>query len=191
MNRDTYFIADTHIGFGSRRVVSIRGFGYNWERHEEAVIQGINRVITSKKTLYILGDVGSSNDYDHLKKFLAQLNTRKIILLIGNHDNVKFFKRLKDEHVIVDFNKFYELKYNKTHITLSHYPLFEWPHFFDNGIHLYGHTHATLEVGWRSLDVGIDSIGYTPVSLTELLTRMNSVNNVDKYRNKVFLDKRY
>lgn len=191
MDKETYFIADTHIGFGSRRTVSQRGFGCNWERHEEEVIKGINRVIDFKKTLYILGDVGSSDDYQRLKYFFERLKTKRIFLLLGNHDNEQFFYRLRKENVILGFDKMYNLKYNKTHFVLCHYPLFEWEHFYSNGIHLYGHVHNNLSVGWRSMDVGIDNIGYTPISVTEVLEQMAYINNVNTYRNKIFLDKRY
>lgn len=191
MNKDTYFIADTHIGFGSRRTVSQRGFKCDWERHEKEVVNGINRVIDSKKTLYILGDIGSSKDYQGLKSFLEQLNTKRIFLLLGNHDNEQFFYRLYKENVILGFDKMYSLKYNKVHFILCHYPLFEWEQFFNNSIHLYGHVHNNVTIGWRSLDVGIDNIGYTPISVTEVLERMNNISNVNAYKNKVFLGKKY
>lgn len=191
MDCNTYFIADTHIGFGSRRSVASRGFGSNWLRHEQEVVNGMNRVLNKCKTLYILGDIGSSDNYDHLKAFLLKLNTRKIFLLLGNHDNKQFFQRLKKEHIIIDFDNMYELKYNKIHFTLCHYPIYEWAHFFNNGIHLHGHTHNNVQLGWKSMDVGIDNIGYSPISVTEVIEQMNKVDNVDKYRNKLFLDKRY
>ena len=191
MDKNTYFIADTHIGFGSRRTVAVRGFGSNWERHEEEVVNGINRVIDRHKVLYILGDVGSSDDYLHLKKFLGKLNTRRIYLLLGNHDNEKYFEQLKKEHVIIDYDKIFQLKCHKVHFTLCHYPIFEWEGFFKNGIHLYGHTHNNIQLGWKSMDVGIDNIGYTPISVDEVVSLLQKYDNTDKYHKKLFLDKRY
>lgn len=191
MDKNTYFIADTHIGFGSRRTVAVRGFGSNWERHEEEVVNGINRVIDKHKVLYILGDVGSSDDYLHLKKFLGKLNTRRIYLLLGNHDNEKYFEQLKKEHVIIDYDKIFQLKCHRIHFTLCHYPIFEWEGFFKNGIHLYGHTHNNIQLGWKSMDVGIDNIGYTPISVDEVVSLLQKYDNTDKYHKKLFLDKRY
>lgn len=191
MDRNTYFIADTHIGFGSRRSVSMRGFGTNWERHEQEVLNGIKRVIDKHKVLYILGDVGSADDYDHLKWFLGQIPTRRIYLVVGNHDNEKFFQKLKEEHVIIDYSLMYNVKYNKIYFTLCHYPIFEWDHFYSNAIHLYGHTHNNLELGWKSMDVGIDNIGYTPISIEEVVRQLSKYSNVDKYKKKLILDKRY
>ena len=191
MDKNTYFIADTHIGYGSRRTVAVRGFGCNWERHEQAVLEGINRVIDRRKVLYILGDVGSADDYDHLKKFLGKINTRRIILLLGNHDDEKNFKRLKEEHVIIDYDKLIHEKCHRTHFTLCHYPIFEWEGFFKNGIHLYGHCHNNVELGWKSMDVGIDNIGYTPISVDEVMAQLSKYDNIDEYDKKLILDKRY
>lgn len=191
MEQETYFIADTHIGYGSRRSVATRGFGCDWQRHEQEVINGMNRVLSRRKTLYILGDVGSASDYDHLKHFLLQLNTKRIFLLIGNHDNKQFFQRLKKENIIIDYDNLYELKFNKIHFTLCHYPIFEWSGFFSNSIHLFGHTHNNLQLGWKSMDVGIDNIGYSPISVMEVIRQLSGINNVDKYRKKIYLDKRY
>ena len=187
----TLFIADLHIGCESRRTVSMRGFKSNWERHEEEVLKGLNRNMTRYNTLYILGDVGSSSDYEHLKSFLRKINTKRIFLTIGNHDNEQFFYRLKKEHVILDYQYMYDIKFDKRRFVLCHYPFFEWPHFFRNGIHLYGHVHNNLQVGWKSMDVGIDNIGYTPISIQEVIRLTDREDNVDKYRNKIFLDKRY
>lgn len=191
MDKNTYFIADTHIGYGSRRTVSMRGFGCNWERHEQVVLEGINRVIDRHKVLYILGDVGSSDDYPHLKQFLGKINTRKIFLLLGNHDNEKFFKRLLEEHVIIGYDKLVHEKCHKVHFTLCHYPIFEWEGFFKNGIHLFGHTHNNLTLGWKSMDVGIDNIGYQPISVDEIMAQLSKYDNIDKYHKKLILDKRY
>ena len=191
MNKNTYFIADTHIGFGSRRTVAVRGFGCNWERHEQTVLEGINRVIDRNKVLYILGDVGSTNDYEHLKQFLGKIHTRKIYLLLGNHDNEKFFKQLEVEHVIMGYDKIIQEKCHKVPITLCHYPIFEWEGFFKNGIHLFGHTHNSLDLGWKSMDVGIDNIGYTPISMDEVMAQLSKYDNIDKYHKKAILDKRY
>lgn len=191
MNKNTYFIADTHIGFGSRRTVASRGFGCNWERHEQEVLNGINRVINRKSVLYILGDVGSTSDYQHLKKFLTSINTRRIYLLLGNHDDEKFFQQLKQEHVIVDYDKIIQEKCHKVPITLCHYPLFEWEGFFKNGIHLFGHCHNKVDLGWKSMDVGIDNIGFTPISMDEVMAQLSKYDNIDKYHNKLLLDRRY
>lgn len=191
MDKNTYFIADTHIGYGSRRIVSQRGFGSNWERHEQEVLNGINRVINRHSVLYILGDVGSKDDYNHLKKFLTSINTRRIILLVGNHDEEKNFKRLKEEFIIQGYDKIIQERCHKVPFTLCHYPIFEWEGFFRNGIHLFGHCHNNVDLGWKSMDVGIDNIGYTPISVDEVMALLSKYDNIDRYHNKLILDKKY
>ena len=187
----TCFIADLHIGSESRRTVCMRGFKSDWMRHEQEVLKGMNRTLSRYHTLYILGDVGSSSDYDHLKWFLQQLKTKRIFLVLGNHDNEQFFYRLKKEHVILDYALMYDIKFDKKRFVLCHYPFFEWPHFFANGFHLFGHTHNNIQLGWRSMDVGIDNIGYSPIDIKEVIRQLERYNNVDQYRNKLFLDKKY
>ena len=85
----------------------------------------------------------------------------------------------------------YDIKFDKRRFVLCHYAFFEWPHFFANGFHLFGHAHNNIQLGWRSMDVGIDNIGYSPIDIKEVIRQLERYNNVDQYRNKLFLDKKY
>ena len=41
------------------------------------------------------------------------------------------------------------------------------------------------------MDVGIDNIGYTPISVDEVMAQLSKYDNIDEYHKKLILDKRY
>jgi calcineurin-like phosphoesterase family protein len=58
-------------------------------------------------------------------------------------------------------------------ITLSHYPLAEWEASHHGGWQLHGHSHGNYRdpKGRACVDVGVDAMGFYPVSLLELKER--------------------
>lgn len=183
---NTYFIADLHCGPYNRRTVQQRGFGTDWQRHTDCVIENINQVVTKCDQIYLLGDLGHRDDYQALKNMILSLNTKQIFITIGNHDNKKLLLKLKEDNLVQDVKEHFNIKINNNYFHLAHYPKIEFPYFFENGIHLFGHVHNNLpELPYKMLDVTIDSIGYKPISAFEVIDRLKNKNNVDEYRNRI------
>lgn len=181
---DILAISDLHVGPNNRRTLGVRGYGADWISHMNFVRDNINSVVKSQSILYILGDLGFKDDTKALKDFLKSLRCRKKVAK-GNHDSDKQLKKLHEEGVLEDYKDNFTIKYRDEIIFMSHYPYLEWPKFFDNSIHLYGHCHGNFKNNYRSLDVGIDSIGYTPVKLSEVIYLMQDKRNVDEYKNRI------
>ena len=60
-------------------------------------------------------------------------------------------------------------------VVLSHFPIRSWEGMHKGYFHLYGHSHGTLpENGTLSFDVGVDSVGYAPISSEEVLKKLSS-----------------
>ena len=59
---------------------------------------------------------------------------------------------------------------------MSHYCHVVWPNSHYGTIHLYGHTHGTLTVPWRAIDVGVDKWNFTPVSCDEIIAKFGPDN---------------
>ena len=142
-----YFISDTHffhenvIRFDNRPFTCI-------EEMNAKMRDWWNNTVSSKDRVYILGDFiwlpPSNPEYI---KFTRSLNGKKV-LIKGNHDNTeKFSHDLKN--CFEDICQRKEIKLNKKHIILDHYPLMMYRHDTDSNVfHFHGHTHITGEQDW-------------------------------------------
>lgn len=58
--------------------------------------------------------------------------------------------------------------------------ILEWDSFYNNSIHLYGHVHHNKKEYFRNIlgpsviNVGVDVNNFSPISLEQVLTMVNS-----------------
>lgn len=167
-----YFIADTHFGHQNILKFSNRPFA-NIVAHDKALISNWNSVVKPNDDIYILGDLMMSNDGKKANKLLSQLNGKKY-MIIGNHDKYLNDPAF-DKSLFVWIKPYYELQYNHIKFVLFHYPILEWNGFYRDAFHLYGHVHNTKmdyfkkTLSKRAINVGVDLIGFTPISIDEIL----------------------
>lgn len=132
-----YYISDLHLGCSYIAERSHREHQDNMKAMNQDIIEKINGVVTSKDTLFILGDV-SCYDYKPVKDLIAM--KCKKILIIGNHD-----KRWLHHRSFTDcFEDIYDnliVKEEDKKIFLSHYPMAEWDGYFKGIYQFYGHIH--------------------------------------------------
>lgn len=166
-----YFTSDLHIGHENILSMCQRPFD-NIEDMNETLIKNWNQMIQPKDTVYILGDFFFMIPVEEANVIIKKLKGKKI-LIQGNHD-LNYEKTLFDE--ICDFKI---IKYNKKKFILMHYPLLEWPHYFQGGIHLHGHQHNTQEYnlemknqGILRYDVGVDANDFKPICIDEIINFM-------------------
>lgn len=167
---ETFFISDTH--FGHDRIINLskRPFA-NVEEMNEALIANWNAVVAPKDVVWHLGDVGMGSD-EAASTFLKRLNG-KIHLIEGNHDN-KTVRDCADCFASIDLMKMISVEGQK--ILLCHYPMREWDKAWRGAWHLFGHVHGRLdnEPYSKSMDVGVDSNAYKPLSFEQVRTHMES-----------------
>ena len=168
---NAFFISDLHLQhrgilkFGQRHFATL-------EEHDAAIIDGINSVIHPRDTLYILGDV--SFDLIGLTQ-LAQLKTRNLILIRGNHD------LLPD----IEYHRYFKSIFGalkKYGHWLTHIPIH--PQELDHGLkpawNIHGHIHDPKQkLTGRYYNVGVDYIGTQPVSLDHIKAHIASVGDHD------------
>lgn len=166
-----YFIADIH--YGHHNIIMFCGRPYESVEYmnEDLVVSWVTTV-NDNDTVYLLGDVAMSRKLG--LEFFDQVNG-KIVLISGNHDQ-KFFHTYSQHPRVVEVRDTLLLKHNHRQYWLSHYPHISWPNAYRGSIHLYGHVHGTLvgkDLGTegRSMDVGVDVIGPTPISIEEVNVR--------------------
>lgn len=191
---NTFFASDHHFGhenmmkfFKRDGVTPLRPF-VDAEEMDETMIENHNRIVKPTDRVYLLGDAAiARRNLDQV----ARLNGRKK-LIMGNHDvfvknqNRDYFERAGIEAVEA-FHKFD--KFVATHIPVHPSCLStRW------NVNVHGHTHDNLvmmpakvevrsgEIVYsekpdpRYINVCVEQINYTPISLEEINARINSTS---------------
>lgn len=189
-----WFTSDTH--FGHKNIC--RGVS-KWDNKEnttrdfntveemnQAIVKGINRKVKYDDTLYHLGD-WSFGGISKIYEFWKQLECKNIHLILGNHDHhIEENNEIYTEQSSILTHDLFksvqhtkEINVNGTMIFMSHYSHRVWNKSHKGTIHLYGHSHGTLEnfPHGKSMDVGIDSYyrsfkKYEPFHIDEIRTLM-------------------
>lgn len=135
-----FYISDCHFGdkgvleFDKRPFKSV-------EEMDEMMIWYWNSRVTNDDDVYILGDFSWRSSKDP-SWYLSRLNGKKY-LIKGNHD----WNILKDKAALAYFKDSHKTMYVKDgdkEIILCHFPMAEWPGYYRDHIHLYGHIHNRL-----------------------------------------------
>lgn len=169
-----YFTSDTHLNHANIIKYCNRPFD-SVEQMNEHIITQWNSVIQPHDLVYHLGDFALGKKAE-IKGKLDQLNGH-IHLLKGNHDSEATTKL--DRFVWV--KDMYELKVPDEEmdvtqvLVLCHYPIESWNHRAHGAWHLHGHCHGTLKKSPDQparFDIGVDVMGYTPLSYEEIKTKI-------------------
>ena len=178
MDQKIYFTADLH--FGHKNILTLANRKFNSiEEHDEHLINAINSTVTAADHLYILGDLGFHRDYIGLVTYVSQINCKNIHVIKGNHDNMQNLVRLRHDGLIVEVKEMKDVQKGRHHIFCCHYPMREWPGFYRGHYHAYGHVHNTLSPYEKSIDVGVDSIGFKPIEFDDVIDRIEQRGKVN------------
>lgn len=163
-----WFTSDTHLGHRNIIKYCNRPFE-SVEEMNERLINNINEKIAPKDILYHLGDFCMGD----MKAYREKINCNRIFLIKGNHDKQIDYKLKLFEGV-------YDLKdivyYNRTFV-LCHYSMRVWNKKHHGAIHLYGHSHNTIDNYDLSMDVGVDAMNYYPITAYEIIKKMEMLKN--------------
>ena len=165
-----FFTADPHYYHKNLAIIH-RGFN-SVEEMNELMIDNHNKKVAKYDHIYILGDF-SFGTVEQTLGILNRLNGNKF-LIIGNHDE----KMLKSKEIVSKFGlvkDYYKLRYNGLKIILSHYPFCKWDCSHYGSLMFHGHIHKEkLDIEIKNLyNVGVDVNCYEPVSLEEILEKIN------------------
>lgn len=160
-----WYTSDHH--FGHHNIIKYCN-RYKWvqtvEEMDALLVQRWNEVVGPHDTVWHLGDVFFKN-YEATSKLKGRKN-----LIVGNHD-YKHKDFLRNNNWNVQSEAIYIDHENK--LVMCHYPILDWPHKFQNYIHLHGHSHGNKE-GYdiNAVDVGVDCWDLYPVSLSQIRNRI-------------------
>ena len=198
--RNIYFTSDTHYGhsnivrgttnwkeelneIGSHRMSSLRNFD-TLEEHNQAIVDGINKTVGEDDILYHLGD-WSFGGFINIWNFREQINCKNIHLILGNHDehivkNKSVDGKPNAQDLFSSVQSVLTVRSMGYSIFLSHYAHRVWDKSHKGYIHLYGHSHDSLEYieYGKSMDVGVESAirlfgEYRPFSIKEIINIMD------------------
>lgn len=164
-----YFTSDHHFNHANIIKHCNRPF-YSTENMDEEMIFRWNSTVKDNDEVYYLGDLTLGN-WETAHKYTKALKG-KIKFIEGNHDE-RWFSHLNNNQKLPSI---YELKVNKQMLILCHYSMQTWNGFYRGAIHLFGHSHGNLSGIGKSMDVGVDSNNFYPVSLDEVLEKMRGVS---------------
>lgn len=139
------------------------------------IIHKQNMQVHENDIVYVLGDFIMGKKLDDVIKILNKLNGR-IHLILGNHDTLLSNKNISLPNKVVVHNDIVQTKlYNGQKLYLYHYPLFEWPDYYEpNTYHLYGHLHGKRShPDRRALEVSCNLYNYMLLSENKIIELLN------------------
>ena len=149
------------------------------EDHDATILQNINEAVAPEDTLWILGDFSVGSQSMGLTKEEAYIKYRNLIrckdikYIIGNHSLKK--RTLRELGIFSEVHDYYELKYKKSFICMSHYQFHTWNQMSKKSYMLFGHSHSNPKiVRGRSCDIGLDGNNFKPYLLDDILEELRS-----------------
>ena len=188
---EVFFTSDLHFRHGNIIKYCKRPFETVQEQTEQ-LIENWNKTVPDTATVFILGDFAFATK-NQWRGFLNRLTGKKYLIL-GNHDRHEDIPTEMFEGVVDLAKVSIKIKDHewKTFI-LSHRPILCWEGSNDGSVMLYGHVHTCTnpDVGEtldselvkfmpkNSWDVGVDNNNYTPISVHEVLEKINNKNGTN------------
>jgi calcineurin-like phosphoesterase family protein len=159
----SFFISDTHFGHKNIIKLADRPFS-SVEEMDNKMVENWNDTVDEWDDVWFLGDFCWEKDSG--LKIFNTLKGRKH-LIYGNHEKpaltFSWYSKQSDYIGFIEDVRFH----------LYHYPIHEWDGFYRNTIHLHGHVHGNQKYAGSKnmMNVSVENIGYTPISLDEVLAR--------------------
>lgn len=172
-----WFTSDTHFSHANIIEYSKRPFK-TVEEMDDTIINNWNAVIGSKDVVWHLGDFAWWRD-GLATQYRRRLNGI-IHLCWGNHDKNKkeiapLFASVQDVAYI---------KWNKDKFFLSHYAHRTWRGSHRGSYMCFGHSHGDLPNYGRSMDVGVDPMHFKPISIEEVVRRLENFEPTSHHKNR-------
>lgn len=164
-----FFISDTHFGHANIIRMCNRPFA-GLEEHDRLLVESWNAVVQPGDVVWHLGDFARGLDAKASRRVFEQLRGHKRLIL-GNHDFRGGTRSLGWESV----QHYAETSIDGTRICLFHYGMRVWPGMHHGSVMLYGHSHGRLPGNRQSMDIGVDVMGFSPVTWPQIRARLEEL----------------
>lgn len=164
----TYFTSDLH--FGHKNIIRYCNRPFETvEQMNEYMIQAWNSRVTDSDDIYVLGDFIFGKE-EKFRETISQLRGRKI-LVRGNHDPKFVYesKHWSEVHMQTIIRRIDGYRVNMSHYRDS------FKKIYPGNIYLHGHSHGSGPLEDKVLDVGVDRMGYVPLTIDEMLDFNNGL----------------
>lgn len=175
--RDIWLISDTH--FCHENILSFRDGGPDGplirgqlfdsvEQMDEVMIDQWNRTVKPGDIVYHLGDVFFGPKEDFVKKW-KRLNGAKRLIL-GNHDDAKFFAKNELVQKIMMWRMFPEFGMLLTHVPVHDTIMYEgrFRNYDGLPLNVHGHIHQNPSPTENHKCVCVEQIDYTPIHIEDV-----------------------
>lgn len=174
--KDIWVISDTHffhsniLRFTDSDGSLIRGARFSsMEEMNECMLENWNSVVKPGDKVYHLGDV-FIGPKDEFVRFWKKLHGKKNLIL-GNHDDAKFFARNELVNKIQMWRMFPELGLLLTHVPIHESGLRRGAPDDETApmlLNVHGHIHQNPSPTEHHRCVCVEQIDYTPIHIEEL-----------------------
>lgn len=149
------------------------------EEMNYTIIKSINDTVPEDGVLINCGDI-LFGDKTKLPNFLAQINCKTHYYLRGNH--CEWFDRYPGRELFTWFGDYLEFEVDKKLVCCFHYACRVWNQSHKGSYQILGHSHGSLPLVGRQLDVGWD-VWKKPISFKEVDQILSKVpiNKVDHH----------
>ena len=177
MSRDIWVISDTH--FGHSNILTFRDGGSDGplirgarfssvEEMNETMIENWNKTVKPGDKVYHLGDVMMMPKENFIPLW-KRLNGQKRLIL-GNHDDAKFFAKNELVTKIDVWRMFPEHGLLLTHVPVHNSTLYEGRFKGKEAFNVHGHIHQNPSPSPQHICVCVEQIDYTPIHIEEVRT---------------------
>lgn len=158
-----YFTADLHYQHKNILTLDGRDQYKSLSEMEDDIREKLQETLTPEFLLIDLGDMFFGTRDNKFNALMSSIPC-PIYKILGNHDKEDYFLSRGSEFLGIYDSFIMELK-DGTRITLTHYPILDFPYMYSGGLELFGHTHGHLDsfidsIPYLMLDLGF-SAGYS------------------------------
>lgn len=157
-----YFAGDLHFAHKNIKMFRpmIDGITINCEEeHRELIIQRVNKIVTKRDTLYLMGDICFDEEY---MVHVDRLNGLKRVFL-GNHDHNNVPLWCSHVHSVSALGRY-------KGGWLSHAPIHE--NELRGKFNIHGHVHNATIRDYRYFNCSLENINYEPIEFSALKDRI-------------------
>ena len=167
---DTHFFHSNILKFTDDNGELIRGKLFDSvEQMNECMLDNWNSVVKPGDKVYHLGDV-MMGDKEGFKKFWSKLHGSKNLIL-GNHDDAKFFAKHELVNKIQMWRMFPEFGLLLSHVPIHQSGLRRGSPTDETApmlLNIHGHIHQNPSPTEHHRCVCVEQINYTPINIEEL-----------------------